>query len=152
MMSARWQCGDAVRVIRNVRNDGTYPGLPTGAPLIRRGSIGHVVDVGTFLQDQLIYSVHFLDADRIVGCREEELIDTDAEWIASVYEFRERVLLNVAVPVDEARLPAGSVGEILRVLRPAPGRVAYYVHFDAMPGRVLQIPEPLLAGMGEAAR
>ena len=34
MMHTRWQCGDAVRVTRNVRNDGTYPGQPTGAPLI----------------------------------------------------------------------------------------------------------------------
>ena len=84
MMHTRWQCGDAVRVTRNVRNDGTYPGQPTGAPLIRRGSIGHVIDIGTFLQDQIIYSVHFLDAGRIVGCREEELIDTDAEWVLSL--------------------------------------------------------------------
>ena len=37
---------DAVRVIRNLRNDGTYPGLATGTLLIRRGATGFVRDVG----------------------------------------------------------------------------------------------------------
>lgn len=59
MMNARWDYGEAVRLTRNVRNDGTYPGLDPGDPLVRRGSIGYVVDVGTFLQDQIIYSVNF---------------------------------------------------------------------------------------------
>ena len=61
MMDTRWDFGESVRLIRNVRNDGTYPGLETGAPLVRRGSIGFVVDIGTFLQDQIIYSVNFID-------------------------------------------------------------------------------------------
>jgi len=51
MMDARWDYGESVRLIRNVRNDGTYPGLDPGDFLVRRGSIGYVVDVGTFLQD-----------------------------------------------------------------------------------------------------
>ena len=50
-MRPRFEYGDEVRVTRNVRNDGTYPGLETGQLLIRRGSTGHVRDVGTFLQD-----------------------------------------------------------------------------------------------------
>ena len=59
-MITRWDLGDDVRVIRNVRNDGTYPGEQIGALLIRRGSTGTVIDIGTFLQDQIIYTVHFL--------------------------------------------------------------------------------------------
>ena len=54
MNGSRWEQGEAVRLIRNVRNDGTYPGMDPGMPLVRRGSIGYVVDVGTFLQDQVI--------------------------------------------------------------------------------------------------
>jgi nitrogen fixation protein NifZ len=145
MMPTRWECGESVRVIRNVRNDGTYPGLMTGAPLVKRGSIGHVIDIGTFLQDQIIYSVHFLTEDRIVGCREEELIDPEDEWIPSLYEFREQVCLQADLPLgDGDRLPSGSVGEILKVLRIPPDKVAYHIHFDALPGRLMQIPEGLL--------
>ena len=147
MMNTLWHCGDAVRVIRNVRNDGTYPGLPSGAPLIRRGSVGHVVDIGTFLQNQIIYSVHFLEDDRVVGCREEELVDPEAEWVPSRYEFRERVRLLADIPLPEGGyLEQGGSGEILRVVRIPPDKVAYHVHFDALPGRLLQIPEGLLAG------
>lgn len=145
-MRPRWELGDSVRVIRNVRNDGTYPGMDTGAPLIRRGSIGHVIDVGTFLQDQIIYSVHFLDQGRIVGCREEELIGAGEGWVPSRYEFREKVALSVVLPLDENTVvPEGAIGEIIKVLRQDRGRVAYHVHFDCLPGRVLQLPEGLLA-------
>lgn len=149
MLNSRWQYGDDVRVIRNVRNDGTYPGMATGAPLIRRGSVGTVVDVGTFLQDQIIYSVHFLTDDRIVGCREEELIDLSEEWVPSRYEFREWVCLGVELPLaDGTRLASGARGEILKVLRAAGTSertpVAYHVHFADLPGRLLQIPEALL--------
>lgn len=44
----RFEFGEAVRVTRNVRNDGTYPGREIGDLLIRRGSVGHVIEVGTF--------------------------------------------------------------------------------------------------------
>ena len=33
-MLPRWDYGDAVRVTRNVRNDGTFPGVPTGDLLV----------------------------------------------------------------------------------------------------------------------
>jgi nitrogen fixation protein NifZ len=145
MIDAKWDLGDAVRVMRNVRNDGTYPGEETGALLIRRGSVGHVVDVGTFLQDQIIYSVHFLDAGRIVGCREEELLGADEPWVASRYEFREHVRSALTLAAKgETLVEKGAVGQILKVLRNAEGGVAYHVHFDSLPGRPLMVPETAL--------
>jgi nitrogen fixation protein NifZ len=144
-MITRWDLGDAVRLIRNVRNDGTYPGMETGAPLVRRGRIGHVVDVGTFLQDQVIYSVNFLDEGRIVGCREEELIGADEPWLPSRFEFRDKVASRAALTVKgETLVPVGAVGQVLSVIRDAPGGIAYHVHFDCLPGRMLQIPEATL--------
>lgn len=144
-MPTRFQIGDEVRVIRNVRDDGTYPGAQMGELLVRRGSVGHVIDVGTFLIDQIIYAVHFLDIGRIVGCREEELIPADEAWAPSRFEFREKVLLRADLPVGENVLAAGSRGEILKVVRDhRNGKVAYHVHFDALPGRLLQLPEGLL--------
>ena len=145
-MRYEFDMGDAVRVIRNVKDDGTYPGADVGQLLVRRGSVGHVVDVGTFLQDQIIYSVHFLDINRIIGCREEELIGADEEWVPSRYEFREKV--RTALPLGkegEILVPQNALGEIIKVVRHAQGGVAYQVHFfDELPGRLLQVPETAL--------
>ncbi|GLT22600.1 hypothetical protein GCM10007933_20600 [Zoogloea oryzae] len=149
MMNARWEYGEAVRLTRNVRNDGTYPGLDPGAPLVRRGSIGYVVDVGTFLQDQVIYSVNFLDEGKIVGCREEELIGADEAWTPSRFEFRDKVKATRQLAVGgEVLVKDGAIGEVMKVIRDAPGGVAYHIHFDDLPGRVLQIPESILEGAG----
>ncbi len=145
MMDTRWEYGEAVRLTRNVRNDGTYPGLDPGAPLVRRGSIGYVVDVGTFLQDQIIYSVNFLEEGKIVGCREEELIGAEEPWTPSRFEFRDKVRTAKGLAVaGEVLVAVGASGEVIKVIRDAPGGVAYHIHFDSLPGRLLQIPEALL--------
>jgi len=145
MMNAKWEYGEAVRLTRNVRNDGTYPGLDPGAFLVRRGSIGYVVDVGTFLQDQVIYSVNFLDEGKIVGCREEELIGAEDEWTPSRFEFREKVRSAKGLAINgEVLVPVGAIGEVIKVIRDGPNGVAYHIHFDSLLGRVLQIPESAL--------
>jgi nitrogen fixation protein NifZ len=146
-MLPRFEYGDQVRVIRNVRNDGTFPGLVMGNLLVRRGSIGFVMNVGTFLQDQLIYTVNFLDQDRIVGCREEELIGIDEPWTPSLFETREKVRAVLTLAVGgEIRVPAGTEGEVMRVVRDGDSGVQYQVHF---PGQVLQVPERVLAPLVE---
>ena len=139
--------GHAVRVIRNIRNDGTYPGEKTGNLLVRRGSVGYVRNRGTFLQDQVIYEVHFIDQGRVVGCREEELIDAEDEWIPSRFEFREKVRASKAFSVKgEVIVQAGEEGEIIKVLRHHQDGVAYHVRF---PGHTLLIPEESLEPLGE---
>jgi nitrogen fixation protein NifZ len=141
-MRPAYDYGDEVRVTRNVRNDGTFPGIDTGTLLVRRGSTGHVVNIGTFLQDQIIYTVHFLDIDRMVGCREEELIPAHAPWTPSRFESREKVAAARHLVVrGETRAALGSVGEVLRVLRDAAPEVHYEVMF---PGHVLRVPESAL--------
>lgn len=141
-MRPRFDFGDQVRVIRNVRDDGTFPGANIGNLLVRRGSVGYVRDVGTFLQDQLIYSVHFFDQQKMIGCREEELISADDPWNPSQFEFREKVTLKVKLEINgELIASPGDVGQILKVLRDLPSGVGYHVRF---PGRTLQIPEKLL--------
>jgi nitrogen fixation protein NifZ len=145
MFGNKWDFGDAVRVTRNVRNDGTYPGEETGVLLIRRGAVGHVVDIGTFLQDQVIYSVHLLDEGRVVGCREEELIGAEEAWVPSEFEFRQRVrAVRTLASQGEVLVASGDRGEVLKVLRDAPGGVVYHVHFDSLPGRPLMVPETAL--------
>jgi nitrogen fixation protein NifZ len=144
-MRPRWDYGDAVRVTRNVRNDGTFPGINTGELLVRRGRVGHVRNVGTFLQDQIIYSVHFLDEGRMVGCREEELIGLDEAWIESGFEVRQKVLAARALSIrGEVKVPADSRGEVLNLERYEPQGVIYHVHFECLPGNPLLVPESAL--------
>jgi nitrogen fixation protein NifZ len=137
--------GDEVRVLRTVRNDGTYPGLATGTLLIRRGSTGFVRDVGTFLQDQIVYSVHFLSEDRVVGCREEELQSADAHWVPSRFEFRDRVSARIPLGIaGRVLVRPGTIGEVQKVIRDAPEGVAYHVYFDGC--NILRVPESALDG------
>ncbi len=148
-MQFKYDYGDAVRLTRNVRNDGTYPGMDIGDFLIRRGSTGHVVNVGTFLQDQIIYTVHFLEEGRMVGCREEELIGADEPWIPSRYEFRDKVLSRMKLAVDgEIVVENGSQGEILKVLRDDPENVRYHVNFPG--NRQFIVPESALEPVAAA--
>lgn len=146
-MTERFEYGDEVRVTRNVRNDGTFPGMARGALLIRRGATGFVRDVGTFLQDQVIYTVHFADADLMVGCRDSELVPADAPWTPSRFEFGEKVRAGKPLGIGgEVVINAGDEGEVHKVLRDAPGGVAYHVRF---PGRTLQVPESALEAAAE---
>lgn len=138
-MRPEFDYGDAVRVTRNVRDDGTYPGKAVGDLLVRRGSTGTVIGVGTFLQDQIIYTVHFLEIDRIIGCRAEEVIAADAPWAPSRFESRDKVLAGKTFSVrGEVVVEKGAVGEIIRVVRDMPEGVHYHINF---PGYMLCIPE-----------
>jgi nitrogen fixation protein NifZ len=131
--------GEVVRVTRNIRNDGTYPGETKGTLLVRRGSVGYVRNVGTFLQNQIIYSVDFFAAGRLVGCREQELIPADAPWKESQFEIRDRVNTELALAVKgQVVVEAGDEGEVIEVLRDEPDEVHYHVRFD---GATLQVPE-----------
>ncbi len=138
----RFEFGEAVRITRNVRNDGTYPGKEVGELLIRRGSVGHVIEVGTFLQDQVIFTVHFLNQGRMVGCRLEELISADEPWNPSRFEFRDKVLCTIDLGIKGHILfYKGSEGEIMKVIRDSE-QIQYHVAFQ---GRMLQVPETALA-------
>jgi nitrogen fixation protein NifZ len=65
--------GDRVRVRKLIRNDGTFPGQEVGAHLAKKGDIGYVIGIGTYLQRSYIYSVHFLETNYVVGCLSREL-------------------------------------------------------------------------------
>ena len=65
---------------------------------------------------------------------------------SSVKRFFQAKGLSVGGELLVAR---GAVGEVIKVIRDAPGGVAYHIHFESLLGRLLQIPEdalePLLA-------
>ena len=130
-------------MIRNVRNDGTYPGEDTGTMLIRRGTVGCVVDVGTYLQDQLIYRVHFLESGKMVGCREEELVPASEPWIDNEFEFHQKVKAKIPINVNgECLVDTKQKGSVVKIIRDIENqRVNYHVYFE---GRTFQMPEAAL--------
>lgn len=149
-MKPAYEYGEDVRLIRNVRNDGTYPNAEVGELLLKRGAVGCVYDVGTYLQDQLIYRVHFIKEGRTVGCREEELILASAPWVDNRYEFRDKVTSRIPLSVEgEVVVEIDTQGEIEKVLRDdilvdskPTQKIAYHVRFN---GRTFQVPEAALA-------
>ena len=68
-----FELGDRVRVRKLIRNDGTFPGKDIGFHLAKKGDIGYIVGIGTYLQRAYIYSVHFLETNFVVGCLKKEL-------------------------------------------------------------------------------
>ena len=59
--------GDKVRSLRNIRNDGTFPGKDIGDILCKN------VSIGTFLQQFYIYGVEFVSTGYRVGMKRKEL-------------------------------------------------------------------------------
>ena len=62
-----------VRVRKLIRNDGTFPGKEIGEHLAKKGDVGYIVGIGTYLQRYYIYAVHFIEKGFVVGCRRKEL-------------------------------------------------------------------------------
>lgn len=71
--------GERVVARRLVKNDGTYPRKDIGEPLVMKGDVGYVRDIGTFLQMFWIYAVEWTERGTIVGMRGKELVSMDAE-------------------------------------------------------------------------
>ena len=68
-----FEMGDRVQVRKLIRNDGTFPGKDIGYHLAKKGDIGYIVGIGTYLQRAYVYSVHFLETNFVVGCLKKEL-------------------------------------------------------------------------------
>jgi nitrogen fixation protein NifZ len=63
---------------KHVKNDGTYPMKEIGEIIVRKGDVGYVRDIGTFLQQFYIYAVEWVDRGTIVGMRGKELVPFEA--------------------------------------------------------------------------
>jgi nitrogen fixation protein NifZ len=69
----RFVYGQKVRSRKSVRNDGTFPGREVGDILVKKGEIGYVTSIGTFLQRFYIYGVDFVERGYRVGMKSKEL-------------------------------------------------------------------------------
>lgn len=75
--------GEKVQSLKNVRNDGTVRGREIGDVIVKKGDVGYVRDVGTYLQQFFIYAVEWIDRGTIVGMRAKELVSVDRPAAAS---------------------------------------------------------------------
>lgn len=78
--------GQRVRLLKEIRNDGTFPFAKIGDILMEAGSEGYVRDMGDFLQVIRVYEVEFIEAGKVYGCREEELENADDDYENDVEE------------------------------------------------------------------
>jgi len=139
--------GEQVRVIKNIRNDGTVMGADRGDLLVRRGSIGHVKGIGRFLQDQIIYQVHFMDQGFTIGCRDTEVCGVDEPWIERVFERGDKVSVQQSLGSGgEVVVATGEIGIILGIENKIPP-LTYRVSFERTEGQSSNawvIPETVL--------
>ena len=70
--------GEKVRSRKTVRNDGTFPGKDIGDVLVKKGDVGYVTSIGTFVQQFYIYGVDFVVRGHRVGMKGRELESLDA--------------------------------------------------------------------------
>ena len=148
MLNPKYEYGSKVRVIHNIRNDGSFPGSLKGDMLIRRGEVGYVRQAGIFLQEEVIYQIHFLERDLMLGCKEKELMDAELPWVANDFEYGDKAKLAITLASQgEVLAPAGAIVSVLAVSREhlaaVPEYRIQYGELDVtVPERALTKPEP----------
>lgn len=72
-----FQYGEKVKSLKTIRNDGTFGGKDIGDILVKKGDVGYVTSIGTFLQQFYIYGVEFIEHGYRVGMKGRELESLD---------------------------------------------------------------------------
>ncbi|NTV09757.1 MAG: nitrogen fixation protein NifZ [Zoogloea sp.] len=73
----RFEYGEKVMSRYTVRNDGTFRGKEIGEILVKKGDVGYVSSIGTFLQQFYIYGIEFIEHGYRVGMKSRELVSLD---------------------------------------------------------------------------
>lgn len=104
----RFKFGERVICRGTVRNDGTFAGRDIGYVLVKKGDIGYVRSIGTFLQQYYIYSVEWLGRGYQVGMRAKELCTLDDLPEEVLAQFADRLDALKSIGKDESLCgPAG---------------------------------------------
>ena len=70
----RYQWGQRVKALVDLRNDGSFPDVDLEALLVNTGDVGEIVQVGTHTEANMpVYLVEFGER-LVVGCLEEEIL------------------------------------------------------------------------------
>ncbi|SMF97556.1 nitrogen fixation protein NifZ [Methylomagnum ishizawai] len=73
----RFNFGEKVKSKKVVRNDGTFTGAEIGEVLVKKGEVGYIKSINTFLQQFYIYAVDFPDRGYAVGMKGREIESLD---------------------------------------------------------------------------
>ncbi|WP_220721325.1 nitrogen fixation protein NifZ [Agarivorans litoreus] len=147
MNSAKFGYGCKVRVVENIRNDGSFPGCKKGALLVRRGATGYVRQSGYYLQDQIVYQVQFINRGLIIGCKEHELIDAELVWQPNQFEYGDKAALTLSLSQQgEVVAKKGSVVDVLAVRRKPKTDPCYRIQYGELD---VEVPERALAALKE---
>lgn len=121
----RYAEGEEVRLLYDVVSDGTYHGVPRGQPLVSAGATGFIMQAGVVLDD-LVYDVHFLDIDRVVGCREPEIILASADWRPP--HFAKGAVVHASVELHHRKETLALIGDpgVVTAVRYLPGQGYVY--------------------------
>lgn len=127
----RFESGDEVRVVRNIRNDGSFQDRDKGDLLVEAGSVGIVRSYGYFLQTQLIYQIFIAAENKVVGVRDSEVIDAKLPWVPCLFRSLDKAKLTCSlVMFGEPLASKGDVIEVHRAYRNLDdGTVNYEVKF-----------------------
>jgi nitrogen fixation protein NifZ len=128
-MDALFEYGEKVRIIKNIRNDGTFMGIDRGVLLIRRGSEGYIKGIGKFLQDKVIYQVDFIEQGVTVGCRESELSNLQTPWIDRLFERGDHVIVQQSLSSEGNIVVEKGDSGIILGLKKAVNPLIYRVSF-----------------------
>ncbi|WED24084.1 nitrogen fixation protein NifZ [Vibrio sp. JC009] len=145
-LGARFISGSDVRVVRNIRSDGSFAGMEKGDLLVTQGEVGNVRSSGYFLQDQVIYQVFFPESNRVVGIRDTEVIDASLEWVPCLFRSLDMAELRVSLKMHgEIVAVKGELVEVQRVYRDLEtGRLEYEISVAGelvrLDARMLQEP------------
>lgn len=79
--------GQRVRLLKEIRNDGTFPFAKIGDILMKAGSERVCQRYGRLLAGHPRYCrVEFIEEGKVYGCREEELENADDDYESDVEE------------------------------------------------------------------
>lgn len=111
----RFEPGKEVRVVRNIRNDGSFRDRDKGDLLVTAGSTGIVRSCGYFLQTQLIYQVYIEAENKVVGVRDSEVIDATLPWVPCLFRSLDKAKLTCSLVMFGR--PLASKGDVIEVYR-----------------------------------
>ncbi|WP_432452905.1 MULTISPECIES: nitrogen fixation protein NifZ [unclassified Agarivorans] len=149
MYTAKFGYGCKVRVIENIRNDGSFPGCKKGALLVRRGATGYVRQSGYHLQNQIVYQVQFLSRGLTIGCKEVELMDAELVWQPNQFEYGDKAALTLSLSQQgEVVASKGSIVDVLAVRRKPQMQPHYRIQYGEID---VEVPERALMPLEELA-